>query len=225
MGCLLLGLLAATSGCAPTTHVAGGIQAGVLAAEHKAVAVMRLGSPNPSCLHAGVLLGVRDGAGFKPIAPVKVANISGLSNAPVGEIELDAGEYHVIAISCVARAGQAVVGEKSITGLYRTSYAHFTLAPGEIVNVGYIHLDAAKIRGSLFGRGVLASVEVSDWPLDEIERYKSQRPELTAQMQTRLMVVGDDPETEEQQVKLCARWRQAKADGLAQSIPSGCAQP
>jgi len=218
-------LLAAVSGCAQSSHVTDGTQSSLLASHNKAVAVMRLGSPNPNCQHAAVLLGVRDGAGYKRHTPVKIADIRGLEKAPVGEVELDAGEYHVVAFSCVAGNAPTVVADKTTDGHYRQSFAHFTLSPGEIVNVGSLYLDAANVKHSALGKAMRAEVTVTDWPLDDIERYKAARPELAAQMKTRLMVVGEGPKTAEQQAGSCARWRQAKADGLAQDVPKECAAP
>ena len=209
------------SGCAGSSEVSGTVTTADLATRSKAVAVMRLGSPNPNCKHVAVLLGVRDGSGYRRHAPVKVINVRGLEKAPIGEVELDPGEYHVVAYSCVAQAGPNVVGDKEGTN-YRTSFAHFTLAPGEIVNLGYLHLDAARAQHSGFGKALKAEVEVTDWPIEEIERYKAERPELAAQMKTRLMLVGSAPDTPEEQSRLCDRWRNAKAEGLAQSVPPEC---
>ena len=146
------------------------------------------------------------------------------AEAPVGEVELEPGEYHVVAYSCVDKKGPTVVDDKAGTAsqLYRTSYAHFSIAAGEIVNVGFLHVNASHDGKSLFGRAVKTDVEVTEWPLAEIERFKLKRPALAAQMKTRLMTVGADPQTADQKTATCARWRQAKTEGLAQSVPKEC---
>lgn len=216
--------LALLSGCGGSSQVSETVTAADLAGRTKAVAVMRLGSPNSNCKHLAVLLGVRDGAGYRRHAPVKVVNVRGLEKAPVGEVELDPGEYHVVAYSCVAGDGPNVISDREGT-VYRTSFAHFTLVPGEIVNLGYLHLDAAHARRSGFGKTLKPEIEVSDWPIDEIERYKAERPELAAQMKTRLMLVGSGPDTAEAQAQLCERWRKAKAESLAEAVPPECKGP
>jgi len=213
------------AGCAQTSHVDGGLQAGALAIQNKAVAVMRLGSPNPNCQHVAVMLGVRDGAGFKRHTPVRVADVRGLAKSPVGEVELDPGEYHVVAIQCVINNAPTVVGDKTVNGTYLKSFAHFTVTAGEIVNVGFLHLDAARVQSSGFGKALRPELTVSEWPLDDIERYKAARPELAAQMKTRLMIVGDGPKTAGEQADQCVRWRQAQTDGLAQGVPKECTSP
>lgn len=220
-------LLAA--GCIKTTQVGDDVNATKLVSDNKAVAVMRLGSSNPNCNHVAVLLGVRDGEGFRRAQPVTVANVRHLSQAPVAEVALDPGEYHVVAYSCVSQKGPAVVDDKTtgfLSGqVYRTSYAHFALAPGEIVNVGFVHLEAGKRVRSAFGTAIAPELTVSEWALDDIERFKRGRPQIASQMTTRLMIAGGGPASPDQQRDICARWRKAKAEGLAQSVPANCAAP
>ena len=212
------------AGCVKTSRVEDGLSAAKLSGQHKAVAVMRLGSSNPNCLHVAVLLGVREGEGegFKRAQAVTVANVRGLTEAPVAEVELDPGEYHIVAYSCVAEKGPTVVDDKLPGQLYRTSFAHFAVAAGEIVNVGFVHLDAAKRGRSAFGHAIAPELTVSDWSLEDIERFKKTRQQIAAQLTTRLMIVGKGPVSPGQRDDTCSRWRKAKADGLAQSVPPGC---
>ena len=102
-----------------------------------------------------------------------------------------------------------------------TSYAHFSVAAGEIVNVGYFHFGASREGRSLFGRNVRLDVEITDWPLVEIERFKQQRPTMYAQMTTRLMKVDGTPSAGEQ-AKICEKWQALKADGKAADVPPEC---
>ena len=108
---------------------------------------------------------------------------------------------------------------------YRTSYAHFALGPGEIVNVGFVHLEAAKKMRSAFGTALAPELTVSEWGLEDIERFKRTRPQIAAQLTTRLMTVAGGPASPEEKRDTCARWRKAKADGLAQAVPTECAAP
>jgi hypothetical protein len=182
---------------------------------------MRVGAASPSCRHVGVLLGVAEGEGFRRHQVIGVANVRSLADTPVAEVELAAGAYHVIGYSCIAERTKSVVADAADAGIYRTSYARFTVAAGEVVNVGYLHFGASHSGRSAFGRPLRLEVEVTDWPLAEIERFRARRPGLYAQMRTRLMVVsprgpgapGDDE---------CRRLSALKADGKIASVPATC---
>ena len=118
-------------------------------------------------------------------------NVRSLTEPPVAEIELDPDEYHVVAYACVKEKGAKVVGDSAGNALvYRTSYARFRLAPGEIVNVGYLHFHAKRVGANTFGRAIETDIQVTDWPLAELDRFKARRGAIYAQMTTRLMSVG-----------------------------------
>lgn len=214
---------AALAACVQTTQV-GHRSADELKAGGKAIALMRVGTASPSCNHVGVLLGTREGNAYRRGQHLAVANVRSIVDAPVAEAELPAGEYHVVAYSCVGDKGPAVVTDKAAElGLYRTSYAHFTLAPGEVVNVGYLNFGAFRTGRNAFGRPLHLDVSVTDWPLPEIERFKQRRPELFAAMTTRLMVVTDTPdEVAAKAASECTKLRELKAAGKVATLPPGC---
>ena len=192
-----------------------------LAITKKAVAVMRLGTAAATCLHIRLLLGTREGDGYRRGQVVTVTQLKSTTQSQVAEIELDPGEHHIIGFSCVAEQGQTFVNDPSDQyGLFRTSYARFTLAAGEIVNVGYFHFNAHKTK-SAFGAGAKPTVEISDWPLPEIERFKKLRPAVFAQMTTRLMVLGDPASLETEQSD-CASYRKLKSEGKVANVPKAC---
>lgn len=209
------------SGCMQSSRVDDAVTAASLTSAKKAVAVMRVGSASPTCLHVGLLLGVRDGDAYKRHSTVTVANVRSITETPVAEVELDPGEYHVIGYSCVGEKGPAVVTDSAGGQLYRTSFAHFALSPGEIINVGYFHFGASQEGRSVFGRGLRTDVEISEWPLAELERFKIKRPAVYAQMKTRLMVVNDAPSADEL-AAMCRKWAALKAEGKAQDVPPAC---
>lgn len=190
----------------------------------RAIALMRVGSSSPNCKHVGVLLGTREGEAFRRSQHLAVANVRSVIESPVAEVELAAGEYHVVAFSCVDDKGPAVVADKAAeNGLYRTSYAHFTLQPGEVVNVGYLNFGAAHFGRNAFGREIRTDVSVTDWPLPEIERFSQRRPELFAAMTTRLMQVSDDPaKLAEKSASDCGKLKELKSAGKVASVPAGC---
>ena len=64
--------------------------------------------------------------------------------------------------------------------LYKKSYASFSLAPGEIINVGYLQLVTVSATPiSAYSRVLHVRLAVTDWPLTEIDRFKQQRPDST----------------------------------------------
>ena len=75
----------------------------------------------------------------------------------------------------------------------------------------------------VFSSFVGVTVEVSDWPLPELERFKSQRPKLYAEMKTRLMAVAPvtqlTPDVVEQK---CAEFARLRAQGKVQNVPPAC---
>lgn len=214
---------AALAACVQTTQV-GHRSADELKASGKAIALMRVAAASPNCNHVGVLLGTREGDAYRRGQHMAVANVRSVADSPVAEVELPAGEHHVIAYSCVGDKGPSVVTDKAAEdGLYRTSYARFTVEAGEVVNVGYLNFGAARHGHNAFGRPVRVDVSVTDWPLPDIERFKQKRPELFASMQTRLMTVSDSPDAvAAKSATDCAKARELKAAGKIAKIPAGC---
>ena len=214
--------------CAGTSQVDQNLSPAALAQDKKAVAVMRIGAASPTCRHVAVLLGARAGDGFRRHSVIQVMNVHSLVEPAVAETELPAGAYHVIGYSCHDGRKAGVVADKAdpgflaTPGTYRTSYASFTIAAGEIVNLGYLHFHASKIGTNAFGRPVRTDVTVSDWPLAELDRFKQRRPQIYARMVTRLMTVTDNA-TGDTSPEDCARLAALRADGKVQTLPPACA--
>jgi hypothetical protein len=221
IGLVLVGGLG-VAGCVKTSQVSDDATPAKLAATRHGVALMRIGSASPQCRNVAVLLGTREGEGFRRGQAITVVNERSLAEAPVAEVELAAGEYHIIGYSCHTDKGPQMVADGAGGTLFRKSYAHFRLEPGEVVNVGYFHFGASHTGRSLFGRKVRTDVEVGDWPLNELERFKLKRPTVYAQMTTRLMTVGDDPLSAQAQAEQCATWRRLRSEGKAEGVPPHC---
>jgi hypothetical protein len=63
-------------------------------------------------------------------------------------------------------------------------------------------------------------IEITDWPLAELDRFKTKRPHIYAQMTTRLMKVprqSGEPGPQE-----CARLKALMAEGKVQQLPPAC---
>ena len=220
-----LGVLAIAA-CTQTSRVADDLSTAKLADAKKAVAVMRIGAASPTCHHVAVLLGVRLGKAYRREQVVIVANVRSLIDVAVAEVELAAGEYHVIGYSCQQEKGQKTVTDKAgaslETGhLYGTSYTSFSVQSGEIVNVGYLHFGASHVGRSAFGRPLKLDISVSDWPLDELERFKQRRPTIYAQMVTRLMKIT--PAAGVASSDDCEQYKSLLADGKIAALPFVCA--
>jgi hypothetical protein len=185
---------------------------------------MRVGAASPSCINVAVLLGVREGEGYRRHQGITVANVRSLTEPAVAEVELDPGEYHVLAYRCQTAKDVKTLSDSDGGQLYRTSYASFTLQAGEIVNVGYLHVGASRVGRSSFGRPVEVDIDVTDWPLAELDRFKARRPQIYAQMTTRLMIVTPRGEAE-LGPKECARLKALQAEGKVQQLPEACLPP
>jgi hypothetical protein len=216
------GALALSTACSQTTRVGDTTSEAQLAQTGKAVAVMRLGMASPSCQHVGVWLGTREGPGYRPQKPMAVIHAASLADVPVAEVELTPGEYHVISYACGTGSNTSQVASYDrTTGLARTSYASFTLAAGEVVNVGSFEFHASRVGRNAFGRPFRTTVSVKDWPLADLEKYKAKRPHIYAQMKTRLMTLTPRG-AEEAGEDDCDRLRQLKSEGKVQNVPAGC---
>lgn len=221
MAVMAVAVIAGLGGCSQTTRV-GEATAEDLTKSQKAVAVIRLGAASQTCQNVGVWLGVREGIGFRPVKPVAVINHRSLTEVPVAEVELNPGEYHVISYACGTGSNVKQIADTTPGGLTRSSYASFTLAAGEIVNVGSFEFHASRVGLNAFGRPFRTTVNVTDWPLAELDRYKEKRPHIYQQMKTRLMTPtargAEEPDEDD-----CARFAQLKADGKVQNLPANCA--
>jgi hypothetical protein len=223
-----LWVIAATAwmlaGCTQTSRVDDNLSTASLTQTRKAVAVMRVGAASPSCINVAVLLGVREGEGFRRHQGITVMNVRSLTEPAVAEVELDPGEYHVLAYRCQSACGIKTLADSADAQTYRTSFASFTLLPGEVVNVGYLHVGASRVGRSAFGRPLRVDIEVTDWPLAELDRFKARRPHIYAQMTTRLMQVmplgPSAPGADD-----CARLKALQAEGKVQQLPPECARP
>jgi hypothetical protein len=214
------------AGCTQTSRVDDNLSTQALAQTKKAVAVMRVGAASPSCINVAVLLGVREGDGYRRHQGITVANVRSITEPAVAEVELDPGEYHVLAYRCQSAQGIKQVDDNAGPGgqLYRTSYATFTLNSGEVVNVGYLHLVAWRHGNNAMGRPVEMEIEITDWPLNDLDRFKAKRPHIYAQMTTRLMKAmpagPGEPGPQE-----CARLKALLAEGKVQQLPAACQPP
>jgi hypothetical protein len=186
------------------------------------VALIKLGAADPMCTTLAALIGVREGNTYRSVQFARIVRKAG--ETAVAELELGAGEYHVVSYSCAKRGGIALLAEPLGGGRFRKSYASFTLAPGEVLNVGYLQLvPTASAQVANDYRVLHVRLAVTDWPLAELDRFKRQRPHLYAQMKTRLMKVHRAQPPSMQQVQAaCTEMRRLQAAGKIQDLPLIC---
>lgn len=216
VSCLCL----AVTACA-TSRVDDAVTPASLRASGSGVAIMRLGAASTACNHVMVVVGVREGNGYRAARLLRVMHVRSLSESPVAEVELPAGEYFFLSYICQMgiNSSKAVSDAADQPGLYRDAFAKFTLARGEIVNIGYLHYNASHHHRSLFGRPILQEIEITDWPLEELERFRRNRPRIFAQMTTRLMqrVRHEGPDAQQ-----CARLAELERTGKVAALPAAC---
>ena len=146
----------------------------------------------------------------------------------VAEAELPPGDYNIVAYTCQVGNQSATLGRME-SGKYRSNFASFTVKPGEIVNLGHLHvapITVSTVTNNVRVTNRVVHVTVSDWALRDLDGFKEQRPQLYGQMQTRLAVVTKmEPMSEAERRQVCERIRALKAEGKVQDIPPACAAP
>src|SRR5262245_58501329 len=160
---------ALTAACAGTSRVGDELTSGSIGQTKTAVALIKLGAADPRGTVLKADIGVREGREYRVVQTARIVHQAGETG--VAELELGSGEDHLVSYSCTRQGGAAQLAEPAGNGRFRKSYASFTLAPGEIVNVGYLQLmPLGKTR--LADMPVLAvELAVTDWPLAELERF------------------------------------------------------
>lgn len=216
MRALILLTGAVVSACAPNTRLAVEPAPATLARSKRAVVLMKFAMPQEACKGHYLWIGVRDGDGHRQVARLQLPGSPKAGSANAAEAELDPGDYHVLGYAC--QRARSILAFGSQGGPVTHSLAGFTLGPGEIVNVGYI---TAQRRATHPGAPVVMSV--GDWPLDDLTRFKAERPLLFGAMKTRLLSVKvGQPLTADEKAERCLQLRELAASGKVQNAPAGC---
>jgi hypothetical protein len=222
--CAIMALAALTAACGGTSRVDDALTATSLSQSRKAVALIKLGAADPMCsvLQAGI--GVREGDRYRIVETARIYRNA--KDTAVAELELGAGEYHVVSYTCNRPGGAVHLADPAGGGLFNKSLASFSLAPGEILNVGYLQLVPVASTQVSYGRIVAVRLVATDWPIGELEQFKQQRPHLYAGMKTRLMTVPRfEPPSMQQIQARCAEMRRLQAEGKMQNLPAFCSMP
>lgn len=216
-----------TSGCAGTSNVSDVLTAGDLARQKKGVAVLRAQILGHGCSGGTLTIGKKVADIYSAVRTIQTTASAAASGNDVMQVELPPDEYHVINVSCGLQSGRTMttiaLGQKDGTNLlgfggdYKRSFASFRLQAGEIVNVGSLTVMSS-------GGGGSAHLTVTDLPAASRERFKKERPNLAAQITTRLMVVHRAPMSADERRQVCATYEELKAfvPALAAKMPAEC---
>jgi hypothetical protein len=224
--CAVLACAALLAACAGgTSRVGDGLTTTSLSQSRKAVALIKLGAADPLCTVLAAGIGVREGNGYRLVQTARIERHG--NDTAVAELELGSGEYHVVSYTCTRPGSITLLAEPAGGGLFKKSYASFSLSPGDVLNVGYLQLvPMATTPISATQRVLHVRLAVTDWPLTELERFKQQRPSLYGQMRTRLMKVHKvEPPTIAQIAAKCAEMKRLQTEGKLQNLPTLCTLP
>jgi hypothetical protein len=206
-------------GCAATSQVNEAVTTAILAKEKKSVALMIIGA-EAGCKVVHAILGVAQKDGYRPVE-VAFTRSSSPAESRVAEVELDPGEYHVVGYECSIGKHVHQLGYPKggfFVNRFHRSYATFNIEAGEILNVGHVRVVPIGLSNGV-------DVAVHDWAPADLEKFRLQRPNLFAQMKTRLMVANKPPPmTAEQHRATCDRFRALQVDGKGQALPKACTE-
>ena len=218
-GCLL------AVGCTQTSRVDDNLSTASLGQARRAVAVMRVGAASPSCINVAVLLGVREGDGYRRHQGITVANVRSITEPAVAEVELDPGEYHVLAYRCqnakaTSRRWTTMPAASSTAPATRASRCSRARSSTSAICISSPGVTAAT-RSAGRWRWTSRS-RTGRWSSSTVSRPSART--IYAQMTTRLMkVVPPGPGAPGPQE--CARLKALRAEGKVQQLPAECQAP
>lgn len=216
----------ALGGCAATSGVSDLLTQGALQKSRSAVSVLKAQILGHGCSGGTLTIGVKKDQAFVPVQTVQTAPTAPAAGTDVMQVELPAGEYHILNVACGVQSGRTVttvsLGNKEggglfgIGGQYKRSFASFEVRAGEIVNIGSLTV--------MSGPGGLAHLSVTDLPSAAVDRLRKDKPNLVKQMTTRLMTVVRAPRSPDETRKLCETFEQLRSilPSLAAAPPPEC---
>jgi hypothetical protein len=144
------------------------------------------------CSEATLVVGKASGETYEKAATIEQQDSYRTSG--VAHVELDPGEYHVVQVTCKSGRTVNVLG-KGWLGTFQQTFGRFEVHAGEIVNIGLVKL--------IYVRPGVVHLAVGDIPEHEMSRFRTQYPNLAAQMQTRLLETPLPKLSDEEMAKYC----------------------
>jgi hypothetical protein len=213
------------SACAtiPTNRLDKERDGATLTRTGKGVVLIRVTAPDLNCNDHLINFGRRDGESFVSTQRVRVYTASVDGAPPVAEAELPAGEYHLVSYTCLGTGRVATLNEPQGKDRFKTSYANFSVAAGEVVNLGTFQvLSGLPPEQRTPGFPIGIAVKITDWPLADLEKFKKLRPRHYAQMKARLMFVTPPAQAPAPAREDCAQLDRLRKDGKVQTMPAYC---
>jgi hypothetical protein len=180
---------AISAACAYTPGVSPDLDQKILMRTRKAVAILQMGFEGEGCMKTTIEVGRRTGNDFESVQTLTFFPVPG-SAGDAAQFELPPGEYHIVSWKCEVTVSHRVLRITTLSrreggnlfgdgARYKESYGSFSLAAGEIVNLGYLRM----VRTS----SSTMRLEVGDLARKQHEKLEREKPKLVAQMVTRLI--------------------------------------
>jgi hypothetical protein len=216
-------------GCGITSTVSDDVSLTSLTAASQAVAIITVSIDGETCPLATIQLAKRSAAGYEATTSFSINtskfSLSGLIAGSIPQVPLAAGEHHIVSYLCSAQSGNTTytttIGQKQgaffgIGGTYKKSLANFTLAAGEVVDIGYLRIIPV-------GVAQIVTFHIQDQPPSVMEQLQKTKPKLFAQMKTRLMNVVSPAMTDDQRKVYCEMMaRMASTQAKPTALPTVC---
>jgi hypothetical protein len=184
------------AGCGATPNLSDELTATTLSANNQGIVLLSAAMQGLTCQGITVQLGRKSALGYDATTSfgidITMFSLRRLVSSNLPQISLPAGEHHVIGVTCQNGNSFTSVGKGGLR-----SYASFTLAPGEIVNLGSLTVIPLAMTN-------IATFEVRDQPIEVMDKLKADKPKLFAQMKNRLMTITPAPTAEDRQKQLAA---------------------
>ena len=213
-GCAAWTVSMAFAACGTSTRMIVEPSTQSLAEKQRGVAVVKFSMPNENCIQQILIIGTREGNGHRLVSKLMATGAASATTANAAEVLLDPGEYHVLGYVC--QRARSFVNFGNAGGPHTDSIGRFVVRPGEVVNIGLVTFK------TVWGSKDI-KVEVSDWSLADLNRFRDERPKLFAGMQTRLLELrSGKPLSVEEKDDKCGQLAEMKATGKIAQLPKGC---
>lgn len=187
--CVAIGFAIGVVACAPGFDDTKSLSA--LKSANEGVAFIQLAYGGVPCKVGNIVIATEPSPGrFEVHKTLMVGGITADASLNSRQFSLPAGSYHIGYIACQALADSGymmAVGEHDGTllmGNPKQSLAHFTVAAGEVVNLGQINLAPTDYLANA------ARISITDISSDTMSRLRSGVPALSPTLVTRLMTAS-----------------------------------
>lgn len=218
---LFVFIAAVLSGCAATTSVSDEVTPRTLSDAKLGVGVFYMAlTSQDACLRMQVTLAQRQDDAFKEMRQVVLAK-GKYDKHMIAQVELEAGEYHIVRWECFHIRERIVLGKDehgiSFGGRrYKKSLARFTIGRGEIVNLGAIYL--------VYVAPGVVHLAGGDLPTKEMDGFRQVHPKLSAQMISRPFEVAEPVIPPAQRLAYCRRMKELHSTWNL-PVPKSCTAP